>query len=384
MQPLEFTGKYASCRVFTEVIEEAAVQQIYDFLNCPASEGMTLRFMPDIHAGAGCVIGFTGTLTDKIIPNLIGVDIGCGVASMKVYDPEWGTEKPDLDFLCFDNIIRETVPSGFNVRDKALPYEAKDEVTRVAVETGQDPERVHKSMGTLGGGNHFIELGQDQYGGLWLTIHSGSRNFGLKIAKFHQAKAIPTVGKGKGLEWLEGEAAQLYCNHMIVAQDFAKQNRAAMLNLLSKFFWTKGLLKNGPADAFKDPIIVESVHNYINFEDRIIRKGAISAHHGELVIIPWNMRDGMIIGEGRGNLEWNCSAPHGAGRVCGRKEAKRKFKVEDFHKSMEGIWTSCVGQDTLDEAPFVYKDHEVIRAAIADTVNIMFTIKPIYNFKASE
>jgi RNA-splicing ligase RtcB len=373
---LEYTGKYASCKVFVDTIEESALTQIFDFLNCPAAEGMTLRFMPDIHAGAGCVIGFTGTLTDKIIPNLIGVDIGCGVSTVRIHEMVAGEPEFTCDLPALDQFIRENIPSGCRVRDRPLPYKDMWNVEAVAIETSQDPDYVHKSMCSLGGGNHFIELGRDQFGGVWATVHTGSRNFGLKIANFHQKKAVPTVGKGKGLEWLEGDAAALYRGHMQVAQHFAAENRRAIMMTLMNFFKMHGSLD--------ECLAVNSVHNYINFDDKIIRKGAISAHEGERVVIPWNMRDGMIVGIGKGNADWNRSAPHGAGRVHGRREAKRLFTVEQFKDSMVGVWSSCVDKSTIDESPFAYKDSKVIEAAIGDTVDIDYRIKTIYNFKATD
>jgi RNA-splicing ligase RtcB len=351
-------------------IEPEALQQIYNFLNCPAFEGAKIRIMPDVHAGAGAVIGFTSTLTDKIIPNVIGVDIGCGVLTVNLGAIQ------GIDFVALDNHIRTYIPSGFNVNSRVDPLlgQEAEVYRRVARETEQDEDRVLKSLKSLGGGNHYLEVGRDQNGNVWVTLHSGSRNFGLKIANWHQAKAVKTVGKGRGLEWLEGERATDYLEHMKIAQQYAAQNRRLMAEEILKFFGKK----------LASLELVESVHNYINFQDRILRKGAISAHEGERVVIPWNMRDGMILGRGKGNPEWNFSAPHGAGRVMGRGQAKRTLDLEDFKKTMDGIWTSCVNKDTLDESPMVYKDPAMIQAAIADTVDIELTVKPLYNFKASE
>lgn len=368
---LTYTGKYASCDVMIDEIETEAVNQIYRFLNCPAFEGSTIRVMSDVHAGAGAVIGFTSTLTDKIIPNVVGVDIGCGVMAYRL-----GNEiqhNKEL-FRQLDKYIRENIPSGFSVHENLNRKidETSDDYRRVAQETEQDDSRVVRSLGTLGGGNHFIEVDLDDKGYLWLVIHSGSRNFGLKIANFHQAKAIKTVGRGHGLEWLEGEDAAYYLEHLAVAQRYAAENRMLMGTKILEFFDIK----------VKNVEVVESVHNYINFKDRILRKGAISSHVNERVIIPWNMRDGVIIGKGKGNPDWNFSAPHGAGRVMGRGQAKRTLNLDEFKTSMEGIWTSCVSQDTLDESPMVYKDHEMIRECIKDTVDIELTLKPLYNFKA--
>lgn len=375
----EMFGNHTSCKVFTDELEEGARTQIYEFLNHPAFKDMKIRIMPDVHAGAGAVIGFTGTLTDRIVPNVIGVDIGCGVTAVRLL-PVADREFTDSDLRGFDEFIRKHVPSGHGVRSRQLVYDAllRQDCEETALATNQNPDYVHQSMGSLGGGNHFIELDKDQNGGVWLVVHSGSRNFGLKIANYHQQQAVPTVGRGRGLEWLEGAKAELYLKHMSVAQRFAAANRRAMLEIMCEY-WNRF-----PFSSFKDYPIVESVHNYINFEDRIIRKGAISARKGEKVIIPWNMRDGIIIGVGKGNEDWNCSAPHGAGRTMGRKEAKRVLSVEEFQETMKGVWSSCVGAGTLDEAPMAYKDYQPILDAIDDTVEVELILKPIYNFKASE
>ncbi len=366
---LEYIGKYASCHVMIDEIEPESVRQIYGFLNNPAFEGSKIRIMPDCHSGKGSVIGFTGTLVEKIIPQVIGVDIGCGVLSAC-----FGVKK-SVDFNGLDKHVRANIPSGFNVKERATKQlEASEEgelYTKTALDTKQDTSRVLSSIGTLGGGNHFIEVGRDQHNRIWATIHSGSRNFGLKICTFHQE--IASGGKaGHGLEWLEGELAQKYLEHMKVAQQYAQHNRREMMKVLSKFW------KEDPEDE------VESVHNYINFTDKIIRKGAISAHLDERVVIPWNMRDGLIIGRGKGNLEWNYSAPHGAGRLMSRGEAKRSFTLTQFKSSMEGIWSSCVVKDTIDESPMAYKPYESIQTSIAETVDIELVVKPIYSFKASK
>ena len=369
---LEFIGKYTSCTVMTDSIEQEAVTQIYNFLNCPAFEGAKIVIQPDVHAGKGAVIGFTSTLTDKIIPNVIGVDVGCGILAYCLGD----IPCDETLFKNLDKFIRKNIPSGFSVHaelDRKID-ETADDYRKVAKETNQDESRVIRSLGTIGGGNHFCELDQDvESKNIWLTIHSGSRNFGLKICEFHQLKAVKTSGKGHGLEWLEGEEADYYLQHMVVAQRYAAENRTLIAKkIIESFFGFK----------LKNLEFVESVHNYINLKDRIIRKGATSAHAGERLVIPFNMRDGIILGRGKGNSDWNFSAPHGAGRVMGRGQAKRTLDLDEFKNSMEGIWTSCVSKDTLDESPMVYKDHEMIRECIKDTVDIELTLKPLYNFKA--
>jgi RNA-splicing ligase RtcB len=357
-----------SCKVMTDDIEPAALAQIRTMAESPAFEGSTIRIMPDVHAGAGCVIGFTGTLTGRVVPNVVGVDIGCGIVSANL------GHRP-VDFAAFDAFVRDNVPSGFSIHTEApvvTDYALIEGMHEVIDATEQIQERVLKSLGTLGGGNHFIELGRDEQERVWLTVHTGSRNFGLRVATWHQQKAVDTVGKQNGLEWLEGDAKRLYLQHMKIAQRYASFNRKLIIIRLVEGFFRQDVDEN-----------VESVHNYIAFDDNIIRKGAIAAHAGQSVVIPWNMRDGLIIGTGLGNPEWNESAPHGAGRVMGRGQAKRTLKVENFEESMRGIWTSCVSKDTLDEAPMVYKKAESILAAIGDTVRVDHVVKPIYNFKAS-
>jgi RNA-splicing ligase RtcB len=375
-------------KIYASTIEETALNQIDQLFHHPAFCNQKVRIMPDVHAGAGCVIGFTSTFKDIVVPNIIGVDIGCGVTAMPILKsnrgPKWFEE--------FDSFLREVVPSGFNIRAKETEhlnsygaYEFKIRVMNACMNTGQDYSRVFKSIGTLGGGNHFIEIDKDKVTGkLYLVVHSGSRNFGWKIAKFYQEKAKEMTEKGSvtpGLEYLQGEWMCKYIEDMKVAQDMAKLNRKVILDYLSDYFGISGL---GGFFSNDSQGMIESVHNYINFDDLIVRKGAISAHVGEKVIIPFNMRDGIIIGTGLGNSEWNCSAPHGAGRIMGRNAAKKALSLDDFKKSMEGIWSSTVCAETLDEAPMVYKSKEEVLGLIGETVKVEQWLEPIYNFKASE
>jgi RNA-splicing ligase RtcB len=375
-------GEFNSADIYANKVEDSALQQIYGFLNNKAFSGSKIVIMPDVHAGAGCVIGFTSTLTNKIIPNLIGVDIGCGVLSSNI-----GTDP--IDFAELDKAIRKNVPSGHNVHTsqsngdwiakKVKGGALHTEVKKICDRLDLDFTRVIASLGTLGGGNHFIEVDKDQEGKFWLTLHSGSRNFGLKIANYWQsiakAKTHGILGTMSGLEYLEGEDYNGYLADMQVAQMYAQMNREFML---------RQILRNSGMEDRPWGQSVESVHNYIDLEHDIIRKGAISARLNEPVIIPWNMRDGIIIGVGKGNAEWNNSAPHGAGRVMGRMVAKRTLDLKDFEDSMKGVWTSCVNKDTIDESPMVYKDHTVIQSLISDTVEITNVLVPVYNFKASD
>jgi RNA-splicing ligase RtcB len=375
---LVYKGKYNVAKVYIDVIDPETVSQIYSFLNHPAFANTSIRIMPDTHAGKGSVIGFTMTLNNYVIPNIVGVDIGCGMLMYPI--PETNLEK-------FDEFIKNNIPAGFatHANEKELKEYLKNsgyeygigKVIQVANRVEQTPGLAERSLGTLGGGNHFIEIDHHE-GQNWLVIHTGSRNFGLKVCDYYQKKAKALMNEMfigdayKNLEFLPlNNGGTEYLNSMRVAQWYAERNRDMILRtILTKFFNIKSI---APA--------IECVHNYIG-KDNIIRKGAISAQEGERVIIPLNMRDGVIIGTGKGNKDWNYSAPHGAGRILSRKKAKEVIVLEDFQKSMDGIYTSCVNQDTLDESPMVYKDKELIISAIQDTVDIEFVMKPIYNFKA--
>lgn len=395
-ESLIFKGEYATAHVYVGELETEAVNQIYGFLNCPAFQGASIRIMPDCHAGAGAVIGFTAPVGNKIIPNVIGVDIGCGVVMAK--DNGWLLNRLDAKggFPWLDTVIRENVPSGFRHREQ--PYEFLGAVfdatieqhhgadlkafwpalDAVAAKIGQPIEKVMNQLGTLGGGNHFIEVDQNPHGRLGLTVHSGSRNFGLRIAEYHQKKAQDIMAGGNrrnDLAWLEGNDAQEYLADMRVAQTFARLNR---LSILDAIFMATGV-------SIRTFETIESVHNFIG-DDGMIRKGAVSARKGESVIIPWNMRDGLIVGVGKGNTDWNNSAPHGSGRRMSRGQARRTLSVERFGAEMAeaGVWSSCVGTETLDEAPGAYKPTEEILSIIGETVEIMDTLKPVYNFKAGK
>jgi RNA-splicing ligase RtcB len=380
--------------------------------------------MPDVHAGKGVPIGFTATLTDKIIPNVIGVDIGCGVLAHPMHISEDDFRKKAG---IFDAFVRSAIPLGLNVRQSPYPrkkmadlcrmyfgykfYEWYGALEEIAKATEQNYDYVLCSLGTLGGGNHFIEIDKEENGNLWLVVHSGSRNFGLKIANFHQKKAYDTLTKrdvsgmveeikrtkkGKEIEeaikalkkeailsvprhlaYLEGDNAKLYLEHMKIAQEFAGVNRRIMMSVMLSFFDV----------GFDEAYNYESVHNYIDLTHyRMIRKGAIAAKVLQPVLIPLTMKAGIILGKGKGNKEWNYSAPHGAGRKMSRTKAKAELKLEDYRKEMNesGIWTSSVSQNTLDEAPGAYKDPKEIIDSIAETVDIEQILTPVYNLKAGE
>jgi RNA-splicing ligase RtcB len=333
--------------------------------------------MPDTHAGKGSCVGFTMNLGDIVIPNIIGVDIGCGIRAVKL--PTYLFGKDNLETL--DNFIHANIPSGFSVRSEAPDVDTNDwyDIAEIGSGLSLDLERVGKSLGTLGGGNHFIELGVDSGGEYWLTIHSGSRNFGLQVAKTFQEIADHQCNKyyvdfGDLNFLVEGSAAYAgYMEAMKVAQMYAALNRRIMSDtILERFFDVE------PVE------VIDSVHNYINFEDNIIRKGATSAREGERLVIPFNMEEGLIIGTGKGNPDWNCSAPHGAGRILSRGQAKKTLNLEDAVSGMKtaGVFTTSLSQETLDEAKGAYKSSSMIVEMIQDTIAIDTWVKPVYNFKA--
>lgn len=400
-------------KIFTENIEPEALNQIYTLVKQPAFADCKVRIMPDVHAGAGCVIGFTADLGDKVIPNIVGVDIGCGMLTV-----ELGEE--DIDLAVLDEIIRKYVPSGRNVHEGRdhVPFEEIKELR--CYRELKDTERLERSVGTLGGGNHFIEVDVDPATNVkYLIIHTGSRNLGKQVADYYQNLAVEIMqgkdelyarqekliaeykaqgrrneiqsaikelhrkfspnplGIPKELCYLTGKYREDYLHDMKICQHFAAVNRYDIANRIL------GNLYGIDLAYFGLPMF-ETIHNYIEFGTNMVRKGAISAKAGEPVLIPINMRDGCIIGRGKGNEDWNCSAPHGAGRIMSRSKAKEVVSLAEFEDSMKGIYTTSVGQSTIDEAPMVYKPMEEIVANIADTVDIITIIKPIYNYKASE
>lgn len=393
---IEVRGKHNAAKIFTDNVEETAMGQIIELCNQEFTVGSKIRIMPDTHAGAGCTIGTTMTIINKIVPNLVGVDIGCGMQAA-FFD----VDKSEVNFDQLDEVIRKGVPSGFSIRGKAHEFSPFIKYDKVIAPINKD--RAEKSVGTLGGGNHFIELNEVEPGRVALVIHSGSRNLGKQVAEHYQKVAYEALINIQGekdriidelkaqgrqheihealrgikapkvrkeLAWLEGENFKNYMHDMEIAQLYAVWNRRAMLQeIVRGMHWqpTKYLM---------------SIHNYIDMDNMILRKGAISAQAGEEVIIPINMRDGSILAKGKGNPDWNFSGPHGAGRVLSRSKAKAKLNMEDFKKSMEGIWTSSVSESTLDEAPMVYKSLDDIIDNIQESVEVMQVIKPVYNYKA--
>ncbi|MBQ1869515.1 MAG: RtcB family protein, partial [Treponema sp.] len=370
------------------------------------TSGAKIRLMPDVHAGAGCTIGTTMTIKDKIVPNLVGVDIGCGMETLMIHkDSEAAV---NFDPAKLDKVIRKNIPSGFDIRK--FQHDFVEEVEWDKIKGTYNKHRAKMSLGTLGGGNHFIEADKDEDGNLYIVVHSGSRHAGLEIAEYYQEmawkqlngrtkadidamicklkeegrqseieaqmaamnKQIKTLVP-KDLAFVSGYLFDDYINDMRIMQHFAMLNRKAMVNTISIGLHLK---EEEIVDQFT------TIHNYIDTENMILRKGAVSAQQGEKLLIPINMRDGSLICIGKGNEDWNCSAPHGAGRVMSRTQARKGLSMDEFKAEMSGIWSSTVTKGTLDEAPMAYKTMDDIVANIGPTADIVNVIKPIYNFKA--
>lgn len=393
----ELKGKYTSAKIFTDLVDEKSIEQVKTLLDQEFVTGSKIRMMPDIHAGAGCTIGTTMTVGDKICPNLVGVDIGCGMLTVKL------SSLCNMNLEKLDGVIRKYIPAGFNIRDKAHALYMNTRVCELLCYDSIDVDRAKRSIGTLGGGNHFIEVDRDDQGYYYLVIHTGSRHLGVEVAEYYQNWGYETMKqdyknrrnevidrlKAEGREKeittflselkfdipkdlcpVGGKLFGSYIHDMEIVQLYAKWNRLAIADeIVVRMGWET-------IDDF------ETIHNYIDTKDMILRKGAVSAKDGELLLIPINMRDGSLICRGKGNPDWNYSAPHGAGRLYGRMEAKRRFSVEEYRESMNGIFTTSVGDDTLDECPMTYKPMEAIVDNIGDTVDILKVIKPVYNFKA--
>lgn len=398
---IELQGKYATAKVFTDVVDNESISQVINLLNQPYIEGSRVRMMPDIHAGAGCTIGTTMTIKDKICPNLVGVDIGCGMETIRIKETHIEPQK-------LDKVIRAGIPSGFEIRKKEHRFAKDIDLSELCCAKKVNIDRAYSSIGTLGGGNHFIEANQDDDGNIYIVVHSGSRHLGLEIANFYQEaayKALTSYSKEeidakveelkaagrqkeiqgvlkqlkskyspipKPLAYVEGELFEQYLHDMRIAQRFANLNRQAMMDTIVKEM------------GFHVVEQFTTIHNYIDVDNMILRKGAVSAQAGEKLLIPINMRDGSLICVGKGNEDWNCSAPHGAGRLMSRSAAKQTFTVSEFKKQMGGIYTTSVGRSTLDECPMAYKNMSDIVDNIEPTVTIEAVIKPIYNFKAGD
>lgn len=380
---MEIVGKYNTAEVKLDSLDEATTSQLYSMVNHKAFADSKIRIMPDTHAGTGSVIGFTMTLSDKIVPNIVGVDIGCGMNTVNLGK----VKASERDMKQFHEYLCDKIPSGFNTHKSvhyfALKFAEKiDEVLDATNGLGMGKEakrdRFLQSLGTLGGGNHFIEMNQSSNGDVYLVVHSGSRNFGLQVAKYHQDIAVSKFDKkahdfSRDMCYLSaGDGMEDYLRDMKIAQQYATLNRKIISDILAEFWGAEVTKENS----------FTTIHNYIDLEAGIIRKGAISAKSGEKVLIPLNMRDGSIIAIGKGNDDWNQSAPHGAGRLLSRSKAKEVLSVEEMKKQMTGVYTWSVSEGTLDEAPDAYKNSDMIVEAVSETVDVVEVVKPIYNYKA--
>lgn len=399
---IEIQGKFNTAKIFTDVVDNASITQVQELCNQAFTAGSRIRLMPDIHAGKGCTIGTTMTITDKVVPNLVGVDIGCGMETTRIQESYMELQK-------LDKLIYEKIPSGFSIRDRAHRYLSQIDLNELCCAKHVDLLRAEKSIGTLGGGNHFIEVDKDDEGNLYIVVHSGSRHLGVEVASYYQEagykvlnrtddasieaiiaqmkaegrekeiqktlkklKNLKQTGIPKALAYVSGELFEQYLHDMKIVQRFAMLNRQAMVD---EIVCGLGLHVE---EQFT------TVHNYIDTESMILRKGAVSARSGEKLLIPINMRDGSLICVGKGNEDWNFSAPHGAGRLVSRAEAKRRFDITGFRQEMDGIYTTSVNESTLDECPMAYKGMDDILSNIGPTVDVAKIIKPIYNFKAGE
>jgi len=374
---IEIAGRHNTARVFTDTLDDKSREQIERLCDQAFTKGSVIRLMPDVHAGVGCTIGTTMTIRDKIVPNLVGVDIGCGMETL-VIDGESQASR-DFDPARLDALVYRQIPSGMNIRKTEHEYVERIDLGKLRCET-INTDRARKSIGTLGGGNHFIEANRDEKGNLYIVIHSGSRHMGKEIAEYYQAEAWRQLEKKAGddiprdLAYASGGLFDDYINDMNITQRFALLNRKAMMDVI-----VRGL--DIPEDACRERF--STIHNYIDTEQMILRKGAVSARRGEKLIIPINMRDGSIVCEGLGNPDWNHSAPHGAGRLMSRTKAFAAIRMEDYEKAMRGIYSSSVNRKTLDESPFAYKNMDDIIANIGPTARVLDIVRPVYNFKAN-
>ena len=407
MKPMVLTGKYGEASIYAKTIEEELITQCTTLLDQPMTKGIKIAIMPDTHVGKGCMIGTTMEIQDEVCPNLVGVDIGCGMLTVNL-------GRVDINYDKLDKVIDRYVPLGFNIHDK-MTAEANEFFTIYQTKAPLKLDRPKRGIGTLGGGNHFIEVGEDRFTKeKYLVIHTGSRNFGKQIADYWQEVAIDKLTAGElidtqavvdqlkiegrhseieetikeivkhnkeamkdmrnqDLATLSGQDMEDYIHDTKIAQYYATANRFSIANTILQSYFNRRL------HMFE---FFETVHNYIDTHTMILRKGAISAHASEKVLIPLNMRDGSLIAVGKGNLDWNNSAPHGAGRLMSRSKARKQINMQDFTDSMKGIHSVSVNESTLDESPFAYKDAKEIIECIQDTVHVTQIIKPVYNRKA--
>ena len=361
-------GKYNSAKVFIDEIEVSAEKQIIELLNQEFTEGLKIRIMPDVHLGVGSVIGTTMEIKDKVVPNLVGVDIGCGLIVTKL-------KERSIDYKKLDETIRQEIPSGFKVRNISHKNSKLINLEELRSKAALDLKRAYLSIGTLGGGNHFIEVNKNENNEKYLVIHSGSRHLGLQVANYYQKKAFQyakrnNIDISRDLAYLTGEDMEDYLHDMKIIQAFASLNRQTMAQVI--------------IDKMKFNIVeqFQTIHNYIDVEAMILRKGAVRALKDEKFIIPFNMADGSVILKGKGNPDWNYSAPHGAGRVMSRNYARKNLKLSDYQKEVSHLYSTSISVATIDEAPMAYKDPQDILKHLTETAEILEILKPVYNFKA--
>ena len=403
-------GKHNTAYCYCETLENTAAEQIKTLCDDPAFSGSKIRIMPDVHAGKGCTIGTTMTISDKVVPGMVGVDIGCGMETVRIAESE-------IDMAALDELIHQKIPAGQKIRNMPHALNAQIDLSALRCAKHVDLHRAALSIGTLGGGNHFIEVDKDENGSLYLVVHSGSRHLGTQVAEYYQEKGFEqmlaavdpaeeqqqeliaqlkaegrtaelkeayaelkrisaerkaALKKMKELAYVEGQLFEDYIHDMKLTQRFAALNRQAMTEVILSGM---GLTE---AERFT------TIHNYIDTDAMILRKGSVSAAAGQKLLIPINMRDGSLVCIGRGNPDWNCSAPHGAGRLMSRGEAHKHLSLEMYRQTMAGIYTTCVNEETLDESPMAYKSMDEIIRQIQPTAEIISQIRPVYNFKAAE
>ena len=363
---LTISSKTNTAHIYAASIDVAADGFLRALCASPAAENSRIRVMPDVHGGKGSVVGLTMTITDRIIPGIVGVDISCGLLAV-----HFATKR--IDFQRLDKLIHERIPSGREIRTSPHRFADRIDLDRFQCARHIQAEKAALGIGTLGGGNHFIEIDRAPDGSYWLLIHSGSRHLGVEVATHYQNlahKACP--GESYEMSWLAGELMQAYLHDMVLAQEYAEQNRQAMADEI-----IRGMKWNALEQ-------ISTVHNYVDMDAMILRKGAVSAKVGERLVIPMNMRDGCLLCVGKGNAEWNESAPHGAGRLMSRTEAKQSFTLSQYKKAMAGVYSSSVSRETLDESPMAYKPMEAIVDAIGETAEVVDRWESVYNFKAEE
>lgn len=362
---ITITNKYNTAVVYSDNIDSGAEGLLKALCNSPIADGAKIRIMPDVHAGKGCAVGTTMTIGDYVAPGLVGVDIGCGILACKL-----GRRRPELAKL--DKLIAEKIPSGRKIRRQPHRFTEQARLEKLRCLRHINYNKALHSIGSLGGGNHFIELDKDADGCFWLLIHSGSRHLGVEVAEYYQEAAFRQSAPGTPYElaYAAGGLLENYLWDMAIAQQFAALNRLSMADEICR-----GM-------KFDIQEQIDTIHNYIDIEKHILRKGAVSAQHGEMLLIPLNMRDGCLLCRGKGNPEWNFSAPHGAGRLLSRSEARQSFTLPQYKKAMQGIYSTSVSRGTIDESPMAYKPMQSIMEQIEPTVEVLERLQTVYNFKA--